>query len=159
MKFLVSKKLIDNRALHLSVLWMVIFLIIALALNVIAKEIDFGMTPTQWVEHVLGNEAQFIEPLGVKDLLLTLHTELFGLILVFILISALLMRTSRSKTLKTSLLLLGIVTLLLYPIGLLASLWIGNLTILLAWGAFMGFHLLMILSALDILILLLRKRF
>ena len=159
MKFIVSKKLIDNRALYISVLWMTIFLIIALALNLIAKNIDFGSSPAMWINHISGNEAEFIEPLAMKDLLLTLHTELFGLILVFILISSLFMRTSRSKKLKMTLLLSGVMTLLLYPLGLLASSWIGSFTILLAWGAFILFHFLMTASAMDILILLLHKRF
>lgn len=159
MKFIVSKRLIDNRALYLSVLWMVIFLILALILNFIAKSIDFGMIPELWISHILGNESEFIEPLLMNDLLLTLHTELFGLILVFILISALIIRTSRSKKLKMILLLSGVVTLLLYPLGLLASLAGGSFAIILAWGGFVLFHLLMIGSTMDILILLLRKRF
>lgn len=159
MKFIVSKKIIDNRAVYTSVLWMVIFLLIAMVLNLVAKGIDFGTTPAQWVNTILGNEAEFIDPLTMKDLLLTLHTELFGLILIFVLISALLMRTSRSKNLKMALLLSGISTLLLYSLGLLASLYIGSFAILLAWGAFILFHLLMIGSAMDIFILLLRKRF
>lgn len=159
MKFIVSKKIIDNRALYISVLWMVLFLIVALSLSIVSKGIDFGITPTQWTNHVLGNEAEFIEPLLIKDLLLTLHTELFGLILLFVLISALYIRTSRSKIIKMTLLLLGIASLLLYPLGLLASLWIGNIPIIVSWSGLVTFHLLMVLSALDILILLLRKRF
>ena len=159
MKFIVSKKIIENRAVYTSVLWMVVFLLIAMVLSLIAKEIDFGTTPAQWMNTVLGNEAEFIDPMTMKDILLTLHTELFGLILIFVLISALLMRTSRSKNLKMAILLSGISTLLLYPIGLLASLYIGSFAILLAWGAFILFHLLMVGSAMDILILLLRKRF
>lgn len=159
MKFIVSKKIIDNRTLYFSVLWMVVFLILALVLSMVAKGIDFGAMPTQWVNTILGNEAEFIDPLGLKELLLLLHTELFGLILIFILISALLMRTPRSKNLKMTLLVLAIGTLLLYPVGLLFSLWIGSFCIILAWGGFVFFHLLMIGSALDIFILLLRKRF
>lgn len=159
MKFIVSKKIIDNRAVYVSVLWMVIFLLTAMLLNLVTKGIDFGTTPAQWVNVVLGNEAEFLDPLTLKDILLTLHTELFGLILLFILISALLMRTSRSKNLKMTLLLSGIIALLVYPLGLLASLYIGSFAIFLAWGGFVFFHLLMIGSAMDILILLLRKRF
>lgn len=159
MKFIVSKKLIDNRAVYLSVLWMVLFIIVALSLNIVAKEIDFGSSPAMWISHVLGNEAEFIEPLTIKDLLLILHTELFGLILVFILISALLMRTSRGKELKMGILIVGVMALLFYTLGLLASLWVGSIAIILSYGGFALFHLLMTLSAADILILLLRKRF
>lgn len=158
MKFIVSKKIIDNRALYVSVLWMVPFLIIALALSVIAKGIDFGITPDLWSSHILGNEAEFSEPLAMKDLLLSLHTELFGLILIFILISALLMRTSRAKELKMAILVTAIIALLLYPIGVLSSLVGGSFTILIAWGGFLAFHLVMVGSSVDILILLLRKQ-
>jgi hypothetical protein len=159
MKFIVSKKIIDNRAVYVSVLWMVIFLLIAMVLGLVAKGIDFGITPAEWMNTVLGNEAEFLDPLTIKDLLLTLHTELFGLILLFILISALLMRTARSRKLKMTLLLLSVIALLVYPLGLLVSLYIGSFAILLSWGGFILFHLLMIGSAVDILILLLRKRF
>lgn len=159
MKFIVSKKLIDNRPLYLSVVWMVIFLLVALVLNGVAKGIDFGMTPAMWTNTILGNEAEFIEPLLVSDLLLSLHSDLFGLILIFILITALLLRTSRAKGFKITVLLLGITALLFYGIGLIASLWIGRLGVILSWGGFLLFHLLMIGAALDILILLSRKKF
>ena len=158
MKFIVSKKIIDNRALYVSVLWMVIFLLVAMVLNAIAKGLDFGTTPAMWVTAIAGNKAEFIEPLAMKDLLLTLHTELFGLILIFILISALTMRTSRPKELKMAILVTAITALLLYPIGVLSSLVGGSFFILIAWGGFLVFHLVMIGSGIDILILLLRKR-
>lgn len=159
MKFLVSKKLIDNRVLYTSVMWMVIFLIVALLLNGAAKGIDFGITPSMWINTILGNEAEFIEPLLLSDLLLSLHTDLFGLILIFILVSALAVRTSRSQKFKISILLLGVITLLFYGIGLIASVWIGNVGIVVSWGGFVFFHLLMIGCTLDILILLIRKKF
>lgn len=138
---------------------MLVFLIAALALNTTAKAIDFGITPAQWINTVLGNEEEFIDPLGLSDLLLSLHTDLFGLILIFILITALLIRTSRPKNFKLAVLLLGIATLLLYGIGLITSLWLGSIGIMASWGGFLLFHLLMIGCALDTLILLLRKRF
>jgi len=159
MKFIVSKKIIDNRSLYVSVLWMLLFLVVALGLSLVAKGIDFGVTPAMWVNTVLGNEEEFIEPLLVSDLLLSLHTDLFGLILVFILISALVVRTSRSKVLKIALLSAGIGSLLLYAIGLIASLWIGSVAVMLSWCGFILFHLLMSVSSLDLLILLLRKKF
>lgn len=159
MKFIVSKKIIDNRPLYVSVLWMLVFLLVALGLSLAAKGIDFGMTPAMWANTVLGNESEFIEPLLVSDLLLSLHTDLFGLILIFIVISALMMRTSRPKTVKITLLLSGIGSLLFYAIGLIASLWIGSFSVMLSWGGFLLFHLLMGGSALDLLVLLLRKKF
>ncbi len=159
MKFIVSKKLIDNRTLYTSVLWMVMLLIIALALDLTFKGIDFGVTPHMWVTKIMGNETEFIEPLGLSDLLLSLHTDLFSLILIFILISALVMRTSRSTEFKILTLFSGVTTLLLYGIGLIISVWIGSIGVTVSWGGFLLFHLLMGAYALDILILLLRKKF
>lgn len=158
MKFIVSKKIIDNRPLYVSVLWMLLFLLVAMGLSLAAKGIDFGLTPAMWTDTVLGNEAEFIEPLLVSDVLLSLHTDLFGLILVFIIISALMMRTSRSKRVKITLLLSGVGSLLLYGVGLIASLWMGGSAIALSWGGFVLFHLLMSATALDLLILLWRKK-
>lgn len=158
MKFIVSKKIIDNRPLYVSVLWMLGFLLVAMGLSLASKGIDFGITPAMWASTVLGNEEEFIEPLLVSDLLLSLHTDLFALIFVYIIISALMMRTPRSKKVKIVLLLSGVVSLLLYGIGLIASLWIGGTAITLSWGGFVLFHLLMIANTLDLLILLVRKK-
>jgi len=138
---------------------MVIFLIVALVLDAMAKGIDFGMTSAMWFNTILGNEEKFIDPLGMSDLLLSLHADLFGLILIFILITALLIRTSRPKYFKIAVLFLGVTSLLFYGIGLIASLWMGRLGVALSWGGFFLFHLLMIGIALDILILLSRKKF
>ena len=100
MKFLISKKLIDNKSLYASVVWMVSFLILALLLNMGVKIIDFGVSPQDWVSSIMGTEEEFIDPMLLSDLLLTLHTDLFGLILVFVLASALMMRTSHSQMFK-----------------------------------------------------------
>ncbi|OZA01853.1 MAG: hypothetical protein B7X89_11805, partial [Sulfuricurvum sp. 17-40-25] len=87
------------------------------------------------------------------------HTDLFGLILIFILITSLLIRTSRPKALKLIILLVGVSALLLYGIGLVSSVWIGSVGIIASWIGFIVFHLLMSGCAMDILILLLRKKF
>jgi hypothetical protein len=159
MKFLISKKLIDNKSLYTSVVWMVIFLILAMALNLGVKIIDFGVSPQDWVNSIMGNEEEFIDPLGLSDLLLTLHTDLFGLILVFVLSSALIMRTSHSQRFKITTITLGVLSLLAYAIGVIVSLWLGTFCIWIGWGGFAAFHLLMIGLLFNILILLVSKKF
>jgi hypothetical protein len=159
MKFLISKKLIDNKSLYASVVWMVSLLIIAIALNMGVKIIDFGVSPQDWVNSIMGNEEEFIDPLGLSDLLLSLHTDLFGLILVFVLTSALMMRTSHSQRFKTITMTLGVSSLLAYASGVIASLWFGAFCITIGWGGFGVFHLLMMGLLLNILVLLIRKKF
>ena len=94
MKFIASKKLSDNQSLRLVMTWMVITLIITLGLNIIVKSIDYGISPEQWVNTVLGNSEKFIDPIALNDLLLRVHIDLFTLILIYILIGSLYIRTS-----------------------------------------------------------------
>jgi len=159
MKFLISKKLIDNKSLYVSVVWMVSFLILAMVLNIGVKIIDFGVGPQGWVNSILGNEEEFIDPMGLSDLLLNLHTDLFGLILVFVLTCALMMRTSHSQMFKMTMMTLWVVALLAYAIGVIASFWLGTFCITIGWGGFAAFHLLMLGLLSNILILLVRKKF
>lgn len=158
MKFLASKKLSDNRPLRTVMIWMLIALILAMGLNVTAKSIDYGTTPAEWKNTILGNEAEFTDPLTLNDLLLVVHTDLFGLILIFILIASLAVRTSYSLAVKMGFLTLSLAGLLLYPISLLMTPWIGSIGVLLAAGTFLVFHTLMIVAGLNLFISLLRHK-
>lgn len=159
MKFIAGKKLSDNRTLRATILWMLFALVIAMALSIAAKGIEFGFTPQEWIKRVLGNEAEFIEPLQFKDLLLGVHTDLFGLIITFIIIASLYTRTAHSEVVKIGYMALSIITLFLYPIGLLLSGTFGSIGVTVSLGAFMIFHLLTIIASLDLLIAMMRKRY
>jgi hypothetical protein len=158
MKFIASKKLSDNATLRAVIIWMLIALILAMGLNLAAKSIDYGTTLTQWENTILGNEVEFIDPLSFNDLLLTVHTELFGLLLVFILIASLSARTSRPVIVKMGFLSMTLLTLLLYPVALLTTPWFGSIGVVIAASAFLLFHVLMIASGADLLIALMRNR-
>ena len=121
MKFIASKKLSDNQSLRLVMTWMVITLIITLGLNIIVKSIDYGISPEQWVNTVLGNSEKFIDPIALNDLLLRVHIDLFTLILIYILIGSLYIRTSHPKSLKLGFLSISLIALILYPIMLIVS--------------------------------------
>lgn len=158
MKFLASKKLSDTPALRAVLLWMLVTLTIAMGLNVTAKSIDYGTTPAQWENTILGNEAEFTDPLTLNDLLLLVHTDLFGLILIFILIASLAVRTSHSLTVKMGFLTIALASLLLYPVSLLMTPWIGSSGVLIAAAAFLVFHTLMIIGGLNLFTSLLRHK-
>lgn len=158
MKFLTSKKLSDNAPLRLVMIWMLLGLLLASMMNILQKTIDYGTTPEQWCAAILGDEEQFIDPLGFKEILLSLHTELFGLILLFILISSMAVRLNLSN--KTKMVLLGtsVVSLFLYPALLLSTPLSAEAGVIAAAGSFALFHLVMIAMGLQTLIALIRKR-
>ena len=159
MKFLASKKLSDNSVMRAIILGMLLSLILAMVLSLSAKGIDYGVSPNEWINTVLGNEAEFIDPMSFNDLLLGIHTDLFGLIITFILIASVTVRRGHSRIIMIGFLTLSLLSLLAYPIGMLFSSMIGSFGVLLSLGGFIVFHLLMIMGGLDSLIGLLRKKF
>lgn len=158
MKFIASKKLSDNPILRGVIAWMVLLLMIAMVLSLSAKGIEFGTTPENWISTVMGNPEEFSEPMLWSDLLLGIHTDLFGLIITFILIASLYVRTSRSTVLKMMLFSALLLTLILYPLGLLASSLLGGLAVTIGLSSFALFHLLILLMSADLWILLVRKK-
>lgn len=158
MKFIASKKLSDNPILRSVIVWMLLLLILAMVLSLGAKEIEYGLTPQTWVSTVMGNPDEFIDPMLFSDLLLSIHTDLFGLIITFILIASLYVRTSRSMKSKIIVFSALLFALLLYPLGLLGSTLIGAIGIITALSAFIVFHTLIIILCFDLLLSLSRKR-
>ncbi len=159
MKFIASKKLSDNQSLRLVMTWMVITLIITLGLNIIVKSIDYGISPEQWVNTVLGNSEKFIDPIALNDLLLRVHIDLFTLILIYILIGSLYIRTSHPKSLKLGFLSISLIALILYPIMLIVSVLLsGALEVKIAGTSFILFNLIMLLESISLLIMLVRRK-
>ncbi|MDD5717227.1 MAG: hypothetical protein PHW64_05430 [Sulfuricurvum sp.] len=158
MKFIASQKLSNNSSLRLVMLWMLIGLIAAMGLNLIAKSIDYGTSPQAWNSVILGNPDEFQEPMSFNDLLLTIHTDLFSLVLIYILIASLYLRTSRSSTFKIVFLGISLAGLILYPLMLLTAQWIGPIAVSVAGGSFILFHAVMLLGGSELMIALLRRR-
>lgn len=159
MKFIASKKLSDNSVMRSIIIGMLLSFILAMVLSMTAKGIDYGVTPKAWSAIVLGNEAEFIDPMSFNDLLLGIHTDLFGLIITFVLIASVYARMGRSRVMLISFLTLSLLSLLAYPIGMLFSPLLGSAGVILSLSAFILFHSLMIMGGLDSLIGLLRKKF
>lgn len=158
MKFIAGKKLSDNITLRYVMIWMLFLLIFGMGLSLIAKGIDFGLNPSAWSNTILGNEAEFIDPLEFKNLLLAVHTDLFGLIITLILIASLYVRTARSIVIKSIFLILALSALILYPVGLLFSSIIGSIAVTVGISGFILFHVLMIAASSDLLVLLLKRK-
>lgn len=158
MKFTVSKKLSDNATLRIILIWMLCSLVAVMGISLAAKSIDYGTTPEQWQSTVLGNETKFVDPLTLDDLLLRVHTDLFSLILIFVLMASLMMRTSYSSTVKRFFLIVSLGGLVFYPVFLLGSSWLGGSAVIIAGGSFILFNGIMLVSAGLILVSLIRHR-
>lgn len=158
MKFTVSKKLSDNPTLRIILIWMLCSLIAVMGISLAAKAIDYGTAPEQWQNTVLGNEAEFVDPLSFDELLLRVHSDLFALILIFVLIASLMMRTSYSSAVKRFFLILSLGGLVFYPVFLLGSSWMGGSAVVIAGGSFILFNGIMLVSAGLILASLIRHR-
>lgn len=159
MKFIASKKLSDNTLLRSIILWMLVAFMFAAGLSATAKVIEYGMTPAQWINTVFGNAEEFTDPLSMNDLLLSVHTDLFGLMLMFILVASVYARTSRRMGVKMAFFTLSLVSLLFYPAALLSSFLIGATAVSVAFGSFFLFHLLIVVSSIDLILLLIRRKF
>ncbi|MDD5052285.1 MAG: hypothetical protein PHO27_06085 [Sulfuricurvum sp.] len=158
MKFVASKKLSNNLSLRLVMIWMVFSLTIALGLNLVSKSIDYGTSPSQWSHTVLGNPEEFTDPMSLNDILLAVHTDLFTLILIYILLASLYVRSSHPTSFKISFLSFSLAGLILYPTMLISAFWIGTFGVKLAGSAFILFHTLMLLVAFWLLVALLRRK-
>lgn len=158
MRFLASKKLSDNHPIRWVVLWTLFVLSIAIVLNLAAKGIELGLTPTEWITAVNGDPNAFIEPILFSELLLKIHADLFGLIVTFILVASLYVRTSRSKRFKILLFILLLFALLLYPAALISAPFFGDAAVVAGVGGFVAFHFLILFSISDLLIAMALRR-
>jgi len=158
MKFIVSKKLSDNSSLRALLLWLLVSLVVAMGLNITAKGIDFGTSPIEWSNTVLGNSDEFIDPMGFSDLLLHIHSDLFGLIILYIMIASLFIRIPRSARYKIMGLAAGLITMILYPAMLIGGYWMGAIWVTTAVISYLLFHAFMTAMAIDLIVALLRRK-
>ncbi|AFV96692.1 MULTISPECIES: hypothetical protein [unclassified Sulfuricurvum] len=158
MKFVVSKKLSESPVMRIILIWMFIALGSVLILNLIAKAIDYGTDLEGWTTVILGNEMEFIDPIPLNDLVLQIHTDLFALIMIFVMIAAVLGRSSFSHRLKAFLLGIALVGLLLYPLGWLSISWFGSVSVAIGAFGFILYHTVMLMSTSILIVGLIRKR-
>jgi len=158
MKFIVSKKLSDTPVMRIILIWMFTVLEGVLVLNLVAKSIDYGTSLGEWKSVIMGNEAEFIDPLPLSDLVLQVHTDLFALIMIFVMIASVLGRSPLPRQLKVFVLGSALASLLLYPLGWLSVTWFGSASVAAGAFAFILFHLVMLIAGMVLIVGLIRKR-
>lgn len=157
MKFITTKKISQNETIALLVKWMLVLFMVAVALNVGSKIVEFGVTPSAWVLKIGGNADEFVEPMAYNELLFLLHSDLFLLIMLYVLIASLYVRLPHASKTKHSVLLLGVVLILVYSVGLLLASMVGFGAIASAWAAFFALHLLFFINLVELLVAMLKR--
>lgn len=157
MKFITTKKISQNDTIALLVKWMIVLFMVAVALNIGSKMLEFGVTPSAWTLKIGGNADEFVDPMAYNELLFLLHSDLFLLIMLYVLIASLYVRLPHASRTKAVVLFVGVVAILIYSVGLLVAPMVGFTAIASAWAAFFALHLLFFVNLIEILVAMLKR--
>jgi len=154
MKFLVTKELDQNPFLKLLILFFVAVLTFFLLSDVALHYYQIGLTPTLALEHVLGNEEAFIEPMLFDVLLERLHTDIFTSMTTLTLLVIIYMRLNEKSTNK--MIHITFLAAIFAPISLVLGYFYGSIFIMVWIGLFLLWHLCALCFSLLIIWKLLR---
>ncbi|NOQ30946.1 MAG: hypothetical protein GQ570_07490 [Helicobacteraceae bacterium] len=112
MKFSISKKLHENRAMKLLLSVYTIFILTFITVNIFMKVEYFGSTLESVKSTILGNEEEFIDPMSLEDILTIVHTDLFSQLFILVTIASLYMRTPILQSVKMG--VLGVATVAIF---------------------------------------------
>jgi len=139
MKFLVTKELEQNRLLTLQILWLTAILTLFLFSDIVLHHYQVGLTPTQALESILGNEEAFLEPMILSALLERIHIDIFISMITLMLLVVIYIRVSKDS--KNKMIHLAFLSAILAPVSLLIGYFYGEIFIFLWLGLFVVWHL------------------
>lgn len=139
MKFLVTKELEQNRLLTLQVLLLTAILTLFIFSDMVLHHYQIGLTPTQALETLLGNEEAFLEPMLLTALLERIHMDIFISMITLMLLVVIYIRLSKNR--KNKMIHLSFLSAILAPISLLLGYFYGEIFIFLWLGLFVLWHL------------------
>ncbi|MDH5464315.1 MAG: hypothetical protein OEW60_01725 [Thiovulaceae bacterium] len=153
MKFFVSGDIKHQRKLVLAIFIVALFFILFLLSDMWVKSKLFGLTIHDVSQTLLGDEENFIEPYAFSTLLEMIHTDLFFVMMLFILSGALYFRikkqSKRARIIMSIILLMVFVSMITPFVGL--HYYLGSL---LWYYSFIIWHLLFIVIYIDIIVML-----
>jgi len=139
MKFLVSKELGQNKLLRIQVLWLTGILALFLLTDMVLHHYKVGLNPTLALEHILGNEEVFIEPIIFSVLLENIHIDFFVSMITLMLLVVIFIRVEEDR--KSKLIHVVFLSAILAPLSLLLGYFYGVVFIY-AWiSLFVLWHL------------------
>ncbi len=148
MKFLVTKELEQNKLLRLQVLWLTAILTLFLVTDLVLHHYQVGFDPSAAIEHILGNEEAFIEPILLSVLLENIHIDLFISMITLMLLVVIFIRVVHDS--KTKLIHLAFLSAILAPLSLLLGYFYAEVFISLWIGFFILWHLCALYFAVTI---------
>jgi len=138
MKFLVTKELGQNKLLRVQVLWLTALLALFLVSDMVLHHYQVGFVPSLAIEHILGNEEAFIEPIIFSVLLENIHIDLFVSMITLMLLVVIFIRVTNSRDSKV--IHLAFLSAILAPLSLLLGYFYGASFIYLWIGFFILWH-------------------
>ena len=151
MKFLVTKELGQNKLLRVQVLWLTGILALFLLTDMVLHHYKVGLNPTLALEHILGNEEVFIEPIIFSVLLENIHIDFFVSMITLMLLVVIFIRVEEER--KSKLIHLAFLSAILAPLSLLLGYFYGVVFIY-AW---IGLFVLWLLCAFYFVLAMFRK--
>ncbi len=150
MKFFVSSNFKKNRHLRFAVLALLLFLFTFTLSDISVFLHSFGLD-AKTISHTLwGNEEEFIEPLNALDFFTYLHTELFFMALIFIILASLIHRLYKKSRFRQLLLLLMLLAMISTTLGLFFGYYKYIIAIHIALTASYLWHAMVVVFSLDI---------
>jgi len=148
MKFLVTKELAQNKLLRVQVLWLTALLALFLLTDMVLHHYKVGFDPAMALEHILGNEEAFVEPIIFSVLLENIHIDLFVSMITLMLLVVIFIRVTKSRDSK--MIHLAFLSAILAPVSLLLGYFYGAVFINLWIGLFVLWHLFALYFAVAI---------
>lgn len=136
------------------------FLSIALLYDLLAVLLAWTqgqMDPSTLKMTLLGNEAMFIEPMGLADILMQMHVSLFLYTFLLLMLFALSLRLARKQNRHPLWIGLGFGSLLADQLGILLTRYLSEGWVYLKITAFFSLHSVILLVALQSLVWLWRR--
>lgn len=142
MKFLATKDLRENVFLKNLIAGLLVFIILFLGSDLLLHHLQIGLTFSDALSSILGDEEAFIEPILLESLVLTAHIDLFFSMLLLLCLTAISTRVSNgcnpSKTLFHSL----YISAILAPVFLIIGYFLGAIAVKIWVVLFIIWHLL-----------------
>ncbi len=151
MKFLTTKELNENRLLQYLIAGLLIFFVLFLISDVALHHLQIGLTFKEACSLILGNEEEFIEPILLETLLLTVHIDLFFSMLLLLCLSAISIRVFKRGNPTFWFLNALYISAMLAPLLLISSYFLGEMVVM-AWiVVFALWHILALFLSLKTL--------
>ncbi len=151
MKFLTTKELNENEFLKYLIAGLLLFFVLFLISDVALHHLQIGLNFKEACSLILGNEEEFIEPILLETLLLTVHIDLFFSMLLLLCLTAISIRVFKRANPTFWFLNALYISAMLAPLLLISSYFLGEIVVMTWIVVFIIWHVLALFLSLKTL--------